>query len=64
MEVIGNWADGPELEGESGAVEVFCFDVVCPILNRVSVGRLYPLVVRRWSHTPERMGEGSEVWYR
>jgi len=38
VEVIGNWADGPELEGELGAVEVFCFDVVCPISNRVSVG--------------------------
>ena len=38
VEAIGNWADGPELEGELGTVEVFCFDVVCPISNRVSVG--------------------------
>jgi len=38
VEVIGNWADGPELDGELGVVEVFCFDVVCPISNRVSVG--------------------------
>jgi len=65
VEVIGNWAGGPELEGELGVVGVFCFDVVCPISNRVSDGtRLYLLVLRRWLRTPERVGGGSEVWYK
>ena len=37
VEVVGKWADEPALEGELGALEVFCFDVLCPISIRVSV---------------------------
>ena len=38
-EAVGNWVDGPALEGEMETPEVFCFDVVCPISIRVSVVR-------------------------
>lgn len=31
VEAVGNRADGPALEGELEVLEVFCFDVVCPI---------------------------------
>jgi hypothetical protein len=31
VEAVGNRADGPALEGVLEALEVFCFDVVCPI---------------------------------
>ena len=63
VDVIGNWADGPELEGELGAVEVFCFDVVCPISNRVSVGTDSICLWCGGGRTRQR-GWGSEVWYR
>ena len=32
---VGNWVDGAALEGELEALEVFCFDVVCPISIQV-----------------------------
>ena len=38
VETTGNWVDGPALEGELGTLEVFCFDVVCPISIQGSVG--------------------------
>lgn len=36
-ESVGGWADRPALEGELEALEVFCFDAVCPISIQVSV---------------------------
>lgn len=36
VEVVGNWVDGPALEGELVALDIFCFDVVCPIAIQVS----------------------------
>jgi len=62
VEAFGKWADGPALEGELEVLEVFCFDVVCPILIRVFAGTDYLAVVRGGRDTPGRVGEGGEVW--
>ena len=44
---VGNCVDEPALEGELGAPEVFCFDVVCPMSIQISVVRCLSGCVRK-----------------
>jgi len=62
VEAVGNWVDGPALEGKLGASEVFCFDVVCPISMQVSIdtGSIC-LWYGGGRDKPGRVGKGSEV---
>ena len=61
VEAVGKWVDGPALEGEFEASEVFCFDVVCPISIRVSVDTDSICLWCGGRDTPGRAREGSEV---
>ena len=62
VEAAENWVDGPALEEELGALEVFCLDAVCPISIQVSVDTDS---ICSWCgdgrDTPERVREGREV---
>jgi len=62
VEAVGNWVDGPALEGVLGASEALCFDVVCPISMQVSIDTdSICLRCGGGRDTPGRVGEGSEV---
>ena len=58
VEVVGKWADESALEGELEALEVFCFDGLCPILTQVSVDADSSCL---WCGSGSRhVGEGEE----
>ena len=61
VEAVGRWVDGPALEGELEASEVFCFDVVCPISIRVSVDTDSIYLWCGGRDTPGRVRERSKV---
>lgn len=62
VEEVGNWLDGPAVEGELEALDIFCFDGVWPISIQGSIEADSVWLRREGGRdTPRGVERGSEV---